>query len=134
MNSRLCLATLFAMLVSLTPAVHAKELLQQFSGSVSADTPEFDVVAPWIVEWRITGEPNPGAGVRISMIKADSGAEAGLVLNTTKASESAKLFKQSGRYYFHVDANKMNWALRVTQVSQEEAKQYEKPAKENPYR
>ena len=129
--NRLCLAILLALLFGLTPAAHAKELVQQFSGDVSADTPEFRVLAPWIVEWRITGETEPAAGVAISLVDADTGAEKGLVLQTRKARESAKLFKQSGHYYFHVDAQKMNWALRVIEVSPKEAKQYE--PKENPY-
>jgi len=131
MINRLCLAILLALLFGLAPSAHAKELIKQFSGSVSADTPEFEVLAPWIVEWRITGERNPAAAVTISMIDADTGAVKGLVLRTRAASESAKLFKHSGHYYFHMDANKMNWALRVIEVSPEEAKQYE--PKEKPF-
>ena len=133
MMNRLCLAILLALLFGLTPAAHAKELVQQFSGDVSADTPEFEVLAPWIVEWRITGEPNPMAAADISLMNADTGTMAGQVLRTGRASERGKLFKQSGHYYFHVKSSKMHWALHVLEVSPKEARQYESKTRKTPY-
>jgi hypothetical protein len=52
------------------------------------------------------------------------------VLKTKTAGNGVRLFNDSGRYYFRVNATMMNWTLKVIQLSKEEAEQY-KPKSNN---
>lgn len=124
MCQRSVLAIFFSLLCSLAPAAHAEELITQFSGSRSSDTAEFDVRAPWIVDWRVSGELSRVVAVDVSLFNAGTGAYEGKVLQTKTAGNGVRLFNDSGRYYFRVDAMMMNWTLKVIQLSKEEAGQY----------
>ena len=57
-------------------------------------------------------------------MNAGTGAHEGSVLQTKYAGNGVKLFEQSGRSYFRVDATMMNWYLTVIQLTPEEAKLY----------
>ncbi len=124
MCHRSSLAILFSLLCSLAPAASAEELITQFSGSRSSDTAEFDVRAPWIVDWRVSGELSQVVAVEVTMFNAGTGAYEGMVLQTKTAGNGVRLFNESGRYYFRVNATMMNWTLKVIQLSKEEAAQY----------
>jgi len=124
MINRFYLAIFFALLVSQAPAAHAKELIQQFTGSRSTNTAEFDVRAPWILDWRVTGELGRVTAVDASLIDADTGAYKGEVLRTKNAGNGVRLFNQGGHYYFRVNSTLMNWTLKVIQLTQKEAEEY----------
>ena len=124
MINRFYLAAFFALLLGQAPAAHAKELIKQFSGSRSTNTAEFDVHAPWIMDWLVTGDPSQVVAVDISLINADTGAYQGEVLRTKTAGNGVRLFKQSGHFYFRVNATMMNWQLKVIQLTNAEAEQY----------
>ncbi len=124
MFNRCCPAIIFSLLCSLAPAANAEELITQFSGSRGSNTPEFDVRAPWIVDWRVSGELSRVVAVEVTMFNAATGAYEGMVLQTKTAGNGVRLFNDSGRYYFRVDATMMNWALKVIQLSKKEAEQY----------
>lgn len=124
MYHRSSLAILFSLLCSVAPAVNAEELITQFSGSRDSNTAEFDVRAPWIVDWRVSGELSRVVAVEVALFNAGSGAYEGMVLQTKTAGNGVRLFNDSGRYYFRVNASMMNWSLKVIQLSKEEAEQY----------
>jgi len=115
---------MLTMLLSLAPSARAEQLITEFSGGRSTNTMEFEVQAPWIVDWRVTGELSKVVAVDVSLIDAVTGAYEGRVIETKYAGNGVKLFNQSGRYYFRVDATMMNWTLKVIQLSKEEAGQY----------
>lgn len=124
MCHRSSLAILFSLLCSLAPGANAEDLITQFSGSSDSNTPEFDVRAPWIVDWRVSGELSRVVAVEVALFNAGTGAYEGMVLKTKTAGNGVRLFNDSGRYYFRVNATMMNWTLKVIQLSKEEAEQY----------
>jgi hypothetical protein len=124
MINRLFLVITAALLFSLPPAARAEQLIKQFSGSRSTNTAEFDVKAPWIVDWRVSGELSRVVAVDVALVDASTGAYQGRVIQTKTAGNGVKLFNESGRYYFRVDATMMNWTLKVIQLTREEAKAY----------
>ena len=124
MINRIYAVVIAALLCGFAPAARAEQLITQFSCSHSVNTAEFDVRAPWIVDWRVTGELSRVVAVDVALINAGTGAYEGKVLTTKIAGNGVKLFSESGRYYFRVDATMMNWTLKVIQLSKEEAAQY----------
>ena len=56
MNRFLISFAVFAALYCFSPNVDAKELIKEFKGSESKTTAEFEVKAPWIVDWRVSGD------------------------------------------------------------------------------
>lgn len=124
MLNRLYLAIACLLLWTPAPEASAEELIKQFSGSRGTNTLEFDVRAPWILDWRVTGELSKVVAVEVAMFNAGTGAYEGVVLKTKVAGNGVKLFNESGRYYFRVDAAMMNWTLKVIQLTKEEAEQY----------
>lgn len=130
MLNRLYLAIACLLLWAPAPEASAEELIKQFSGSRSTNTLEFDVRAPWILDWRVTGELSRVVAVEVAMFNAGTGAYEGVVLKTKTAGNGVKLFNESGRYYFRVDATMMNWTLKIVQLTREEAELY-KPKSAN---
>ena len=111
-------------LLGVAPAARAEQLVKEFTGSRSTNTAEFDVQAPWIVDWRVTGELSKVVAVDIALINAATGAYEGKVLQTKSPGNGVMMFSESGRFYFRVDATLMNWTLKVKQLTREEAKLY----------
>jgi hypothetical protein len=110
--------------VSLPLTLHAKELIQQFKGSRSTTTPEFEVKAPWIMDWRISGDGSQVSAVDVSLFNAVTGIHEGMVLRSKIPGNGVRLFDESGRFYFRIDATLMDWTLKVIQLTEEEAKAY----------
>ena len=104
-------------------ALQAGELVRQFSGDRSKETVEFEVEAPWLIDWRVNSEFPSSMGISVVLRNA-SGAYEGLVVKTKAPGNGVRLMEQGGRYSFKVDATVANWTLKVEQLSQEEAKLY----------
>ncbi len=102
----------------------AKELVREFQGSRSTTTVEFEVRAPWILDWRIYTDYPGQIGVDISLIDARTGAFQGSVLKTKWPGNGVRLFRESGKYQFKVVSNLARWTLKVEQLTREEAEQY----------
>ena len=115
---------LLCLLLSISPIAGAEELIKEFKGGRSTNTLEFDVRAPWIMDWRVTGDLSEEVAVDVALINANTGAFEGTALKTKAAGNGVRLFDQSGRFYFRVDALFMNWTLKVIQLTEEEAKLY----------
>jgi hypothetical protein len=107
----------------------AKELVAEFSGQANDTTREFEVEAPWIIDWLIAGNPARFDAVDVSLYNAKTGGFEGVVLKTKSAGDGVRLFKQSGRYYMRVNASMMNWHLRVFHLTEDEAKAYKPKSK-----
>lgn len=116
----------FAVLVTLAcfaGNANSKELLREFQGSGNKTTAEFEVVAPWIVDWRTTGDYPGQMAVEVSLFTA-SGEYVGKIVRTKYVDNGVRLFNESGRYVFQVNSSLANWALRVEQLTRQEAEAY----------
>lgn len=115
---------LLATLLLLPWAAHAEELVKEFKGSRSTTTLEFEVQAPWIMDWRVTGDASRVTAVDVSLFNAATGEQEGMVLRQKIPGNGVRMFDQSGRYYFRIDSTLLEWTLKVIQLTREEAKAY----------
>jgi hypothetical protein len=120
----LSLALAISLAAGLPGKLAAEELIREFKGSRSTVTLEFEAQAPWILDWRTTGDPSSMTGVDVSLFNAATGVHEGTVLRQKTAGNGVRMFDQSGRFYFRVDATLLDWTLKVIQLTEEEAKAY----------
>ena len=130
MNIRLQCLVFCVTLCCYVADADSKGLVREFSGSGSANTAEFEVRDPWMMDWRVTGEFIQQMGIDVSLVNAKTGVHEGTVLKVKWAGNGVRLFDQSGRFYFRVNSTMANWTLKVVQLSQEEADLY-KPKHNN---
>lgn len=120
---------LCAALALTAQSASAKELVAEFSGPSEGPTPEFEVKAPWILDWLIAGDPAEYNAADISLYNVETGSYEGTVLRTENAGNGVRMFDEGGRFYFQVNASMMDWVLKVYQLTPDEAKQF-KPKSE----
>lgn len=101
-----------------------KELIGEFSGDRSSQTPEFEVEAPWILDWRVTGQYVRDMAVDVSLVEAKTNVHQGGVLKARAPGTGLRLFKEGGRFYFRVDSTLSGWNLKVEQLTEAEAELY----------
>ena len=102
----------------------ASEVVREFKGSRSLDTAEFEVEAPWVHEWRVSSEFANALALDVALIEAGTGIHQGNVLKTKNTGNGARLFDQSGRFFFRVNSTMANWMLRIEQLTPAEAEDY----------
>lgn len=100
------------------------ELVQRFSGSGSSTTAEFEVRAPWILDWRVNSEYRKTMAVEIHLVDSLTGFHRGRILRTKMPGNGVRLFEQSGRFRFRVSATLSEWNLKVEELSPEEVELY----------
>jgi hypothetical protein len=127
---RLFLILITPALFGLLPAASAAELVREFSGERSTRTAEFEVEAPWLIDWRVNSDFPDTMGVGVTLVNA-SGAYEGQVFKTKKPANGVRLMQEGGRFYFNVDATVSTWTLKVEQLTPEEAELYT-PKSPNP--
>lgn len=104
-------------------SAQAAELVRQFSGDRSTQTVEFEVEAPWLIDWRVNSDFPSSMGISVVLLNAN-GAYEGLVLKTKSPGNGVRLVEQGGRYSFKVDATVAKWTLKVEQLTAAEAELY----------
>ena len=124
MTQRLFSFLFLAGLITTSAVVHGKELVRKFTGSRSTETAEFEVQAPWLLDWLVNGDYPQMLAVEVSLVDARTGQHAGYVLKTKYKSNGVRLFEEGGRYRLKVDATMANWILKVEQLSRKEAEQF----------
>ena len=124
MSLRLLSVFVFVAATLVATGVQGKELVRKFTGSRSTETAEFEVQAPWLLDWLVNGDYPQMLAVEVSLIDARTGQHAGYVLKTKYKGNGVRLFEEGGRYRMKVDATMANWILKVEQLSREEAEQY----------
>ncbi len=124
MTKRLFSLLVVAVLITTATAAQGKELVKKFSGSRSTDTVEFEVRAPWLLDWWVNSEYPQALGLEVSLIDARTGQHAGYLLKTKQPGNGLRLFDQSGVFRLKVDATMANWKLKVEQLTRKEAEQY----------
>lgn len=113
---------------------NAADLVREFSGQGSDTTAEFEVEAPWIIDWRTRGDYPGQMAFELTLVSAPSGDYVGKVATTKWVDNGVRLFNEGGRYKLRVDASLMDWTLKVEQLSKKEAEAYsvkEPPALRN---
>lgn len=111
-----------ALLAARTAA--AGELVREFSGDRSTETAEFEVEAPWLIDWWINSDYPQSMGVAIALVDARRGTHEGRVVKTKAPGNGLRLIQQGGVFRFKVDATLARWRLKVEQLTREEAEQY----------
>ena len=101
-----------------------ESLVREFSGSRSTTTSEFEVKAPWILDWRINSNYRENMGLEISLVDAKTGFMVGRIFKTKYAGNGVKLFNESGRYRLRISSSFTNWNFKVSQISPSEAELY----------
>ncbi len=105
-------------------SVGSKETVRQFTGTDGLTTAEFEVQAPWILDWRVNSDFQGAMAIEIALVDGTSGFHKGLILQTKRPGNGVKLFKESGRYRFRVSSTLARWDLKVEELSREEALLY----------
>jgi hypothetical protein len=124
MNRFLVKIIVFAALACFAANASSKELVVEFKGSGNKTTAEFEVRAPWIVDWRTTGDYPGSMAMQVSLISSVSGEFQGVIAQTKWVDNGVKLFSESGRYRLQVNASLVNWTFRIEELTRQEAETY----------
>lgn len=123
MNHLSKLVFLITLIIS-SGSIIAKETVREFHGSRTTTTAEFEVRAPWILDWRVSSDYPGTMGVEVSLVEAGTGVHHGIALRTKWQSNGVRLFDQGGTFQFKIISNLAEWTLKVEQLTREEAEQY----------
>ena len=124
MNRSLLGFSSLVMLFCFSSVSFGKELIREFKGSESRTTAEFKVEAPWIVDWRTTGDYPGTMAMDVHLVASPGGEYVGKIATTKWVHDGVKLLNEGGRYRLQVDSNLINWTLRVEQLTRQEAEAY----------
>jgi len=121
---RTILITAVVGLPGIVSVANAAELVKEFTGRDSTTTDEFEVEAPWIIDWRTRGDYPGRMGFEATLIEAPRGDYVGKVVTTRWVDNGVKLFNEGGRYRIRVDSNLMEWTIKIEQLTKKEAEEY----------
>ena len=116
--------TVITVLCFFSFTAHSKELVREFKGSGNKATADFEVEAPWIVDWRTHGDYPGQMAVEVNLVSAPVGEYVGKIVVTKYVDNGVRLFDKGGRYRFQVTASLASWTLRVEQLTPAEAETY----------
>ena len=123
MNRFLFSFVIFVALSCFAGNANSKELIHEFKGTGNKTTAEFEVKAPWIVDWRTQGDYPGQMAVEVSLLTV-AGGYVGKIVTTKYVDNGVKLFNEGGRFVLQVDASLASWTLRVEQLTRQEAETY----------
>jgi len=122
MKRNAILVLLLSLLLPLNAA--AERLVREFSGSRTTQTAEFEVEAPWLIDWRVNSDYEESMGLAIVLLNEPSRTHAGTVMKTKYRGDGLRLMNESGRFSFKVDSVLANWTIKVIQLTPAEAELY----------
>ena len=105
-------------------SVQSQGVIVEFQGSNNTTTREFVVQAPWIMNWRVTGNYTNSVGFELMLLDGKTRVHKGVILRLRRTGNGVKLFNESGSYRFRISSGLANWHLKVEEISEEEAKLY----------
>ena len=88
-------------------------------------TAEFEVRAPWILDWRVNSDYQGSLAIEIALVDATTGFHSGLILQTKRPGNGVRMFNRSGKFRFRVSSTLARWNLKVEQLTRAEAEEYE---------
>jgi hypothetical protein len=124
MKIRLHVVIMLLFILALADSAQAGELVREFSGSRSTETAEFEVRAPWLVDWRVNSDFPRSMGIAVTLAHGGTGFHAGNVFKTKSPGNGLRLIEESGRFKFKVDSAIADWTLKVIQLTPGEVEQY----------
>ena len=114
---------IFVTLFCFSSVAISKELIREFSGSGNRTTAEFEVEAPWIVDWRTRGDYPGQMAVEVNLLTV-TGEYVGKIVTTKYVDNGVRLFNEGGRYILQVSSTLASWTLRVEELTRQEAETY----------
>jgi hypothetical protein len=117
------LILLISLLLPLNAA--AERLVREFSGDRTMQTAEFEVEAPWLIDWRVNSDYESSMGLTIVLLNEPSRTHAGTVMKTKYRGDGLRLMDEGGRFSFKVDSVLAEWTIKVIQLTPAEAKRYQ---------
>jgi hypothetical protein len=100
-------------------------VVREFSGTSIMTTADFEVDAPWILDWRVNGDFPAMLGLQVTLINAKNGSHVGQVVKVSdRAADGVSLFQQGGRYRIRVDSTLARWSIKIQEISKDDAKLY----------
>lgn len=124
MTIRLIRTGILFVLCCMGTAVHSQGVVAEFSGSNNTTTREFEVQAPWIMNWRVTGNYTSSVGFELMLLDGKTRVHKGVILRLRRTGNGVKLFSESGTFRFRISSGLANWHLKVEEISEEEAELY----------
>ncbi len=118
-------------LIGVTSVANAAELVKEFTGRDSKTTTEFEVEAPWIIDWRTRGDYPGKMGFELTLVTSPGGIYAGKVAETRWVDNGVRMFNESGRYRLEVESSLIEWTIKVQQLTRAEAEGYTVKQKAN---
>ena len=124
MMNRILASMFFLVLMGASPALQAGKLVNEFSGSRSLYTADFQASDPWLIDWSVSS-PNPRSmSISVTLIEAKTDAHAGRVVQTMREGDGLRLMNESGVFRFRIDAQETDWTIKVIQLNRDEAELY----------
>ena len=120
MNRFLVSITVLITTLCFAGQAYSEELIREFKGSGNKTTAEFEVEAPWIVDWR-THSDYPGQMAVEVNLATITGEYIGKIMMTKYVDNGVRLFNESGHFVLKVDSSLSSWTLRVEQLTRQEA-------------
>jgi len=122
--SRYGLAAVAALLLQVATS-NAAELVREFTGTGTTTTAEFEVDAPWILDWRVNSDYQNAMAVEISLIDGKTGFLVGRIVQTKRPGDGVRLFHEGGSYRVRVSTTLSRWTVRIEELTKEEVELYE---------
>ena len=101
-----------------------QQTVVEFSGNNNKTTTEFEVRAPWILSWRVTGSYTGSVGFELMLLDGKTRMHKGVVLRLRRTGNGVKLFNEGGTFRFRISSGLANYHLKVEEISEEDAKLY----------
>lgn len=101
------------------------ELVREFSGDTGQTTIEFEVEAPWILDWRLNSDQRHFMAFEIHLVDGVTGLHRGRIFQTKFPGNGVRLFEEGGRFRFRISAAFARYHLKVIELTREEAELYE---------
>ena len=124
MTIRLFQLAVLLLFCCISEVAQSQKLVAEFQGNSNTTTTEFEVRAPWILNWRVTGSYTGSVGFELMLIDGKTRAHKGVILRLRRTGNGVKLFSESGTFRFRISAGLANYHLKVEEISEEDAKLY----------
>jgi hypothetical protein len=124
MTRRLPTLLALALAAALPGAAAGEELVREFRGERSTETAEFEVRAPWLIDWRVNSDYAESMGFDVELLSAPTDVHAGRVVKTKRRGNGLRLVNESGRFRFKIESALAYWTIKVIQLTPEEAEAY----------
>ena len=123
-STRIGRAGIFAVAILWAASAGAENLVAEFQSSGNTTTAEFQVDAPWILDWRINSDYNKMIAFDLDLVDARTGILKGNVLRVKRLGNGVRMFNEGGRYRLRINASFIRWHLKVIELTPEEAELY----------